>query len=196
MRIVPELDHKIRREIRDARAIDPLISVVALQEQLEKQFARTFSRKYIAKLAMKVERQGLIEADRTKLEERMQFTRENYRMMREALLKVVYWKEEDGPPRPLMRDKVEAAKNVVMLDLAILNAEAAAGMYKKPIEAIAKEFRYDPLSDEIRTIVIAAWTRGGLLPRAAIEQMIPQVTSSSFPPNSPSSASVTAQQNA
>jgi hypothetical protein len=49
MRIVPELDHKIRREIRDARAKDPLVSVVALQEQLEKQFNRTFSRKYIAK---------------------------------------------------------------------------------------------------------------------------------------------------
>jgi hypothetical protein len=50
------LDHKIRREIRDARAKDPLISVVALQAQLEKQFSRTFSRKYIARLAMKVER--------------------------------------------------------------------------------------------------------------------------------------------
>lgn len=44
----------------------------------------------IPKLATKVERQGLIEADCTKLEERMQFTRENYRTMREALLKVVY----------------------------------------------------------------------------------------------------------
>jgi hypothetical protein len=71
-------------------------------------------------------------------------------------------------------DKVEAAKNVVMLDLAILNAEAAAGMYKKPIEAVAREFRYDPLPPEVRTIVIAAWTRGGLLPRAAIEQMVPE----------------------
>jgi hypothetical protein len=69
MRIVPELDHKIRREIRDARAKDPLISVVALQEQLDQQFNRTFTRKYIAKLAMKVERHALAEADRTKIEE-------------------------------------------------------------------------------------------------------------------------------
>jgi len=89
MRIVPELDHKIRREIRDARAKDPLISVVDLQEQLEKQFNRTFSRKYIAKLAFKVERQALQEADRTKIEERIQFTRENYRMARERLLKIL-----------------------------------------------------------------------------------------------------------
>jgi hypothetical protein len=26
---------------------------------------------------------------------------------------------------------------------------------------------------EVRTVVIAAWTRGGLLPRTAIEQMVP-----------------------
>jgi hypothetical protein len=54
--------------------------------------SRTFSRKYIAKLAFKVEHQALQEADRTKLEERISFTRKNYRMMRERLLKIIYWK--------------------------------------------------------------------------------------------------------
>jgi hypothetical protein len=176
MRIVPELDYKIRREIRDARAKDPLVSVVALQEQLEKQFSRTFSRKYIAKLALKVERQALSEADRTQIEERMNFTRENYRMMRERLLKILYWKPEGGGKAPANRDVNEAAKNIVMMDLAILHAEAAAGMYKKPIKAMAKEFRYDPLPTEVRIAVIAAWTRGGLLPRAAIEQMVPETS--------------------
>ena len=39
---------------------------------------------------MKVERQALAEADRTKLEERIQFTREDYRMARERLLKILY----------------------------------------------------------------------------------------------------------
>jgi hypothetical protein len=54
-----------------------------------------------------------------------------------------------------------------------MNAEAAAGMYKKSIEALAKEIRYDLLPDEVRAVVIAAWTRGGLLPRTAIEKMVP-----------------------
>jgi hypothetical protein len=115
MRILQELDYKLPREIRDARAKDPLISVVALQEQLEKQFNRTFSRRYVAKLAFKVERQAFVEADRTKLEERMQFTRENYRMMRARLLEIIYWKQEDHPGHkpPLNRDVNEAAKNIV-----------------------------------------------------------------------------------
>src|SRR5258708_30440016 len=103
----------------------------------------------------------------------MAFTRENYRMMREELLKIVYWKDGDPVPKPLARDKVEAAKNVVMLDLALLSAEIANGMYKKPLEALAREIHYEPLPDEIRTVIIASWRRGGLLPPATIEQIVP-----------------------
>jgi hypothetical protein len=106
----------------------------------------------------------------------MAFTRENYRMMREELLKIVYWTPDDGlpgMPKPLARDRIEAAKNVVMMDLALLNAEIANGMYKKPVELLAKEIRYEPLPPEVRMVIIAAWTRGGLLPKVAIEQMIP-----------------------
>ena len=90
------------------------------------------------------------------------------------ILQIIYWKQEDHPGEkpPLNGDVNEAAKNIVMMDLAIL-AEAAAGMYKKPVEALAREFRYDSLPPEVRTVVIAAWTPGGLLPRTAIEQMVP-----------------------
>ncbi len=44
---------------------------------------------------------------------------------------------------------------------------------KRPIEAIAREIRYEPLPDEIRAVIIASWRRGGLLPAATIEQMVP-----------------------
>jgi hypothetical protein len=68
----------------------------------------------------------------------------------------------------------KAAKALVMLDLAVFKAELETGMFKKPGDVIAREFRYDPLPAEVRTVVIAAWTRGGLLPRTAIEQMVPE----------------------
>ena len=38
-----------------------------------------------------------------------------------------------------------------------------------------KEYRYDPLPDEVRAVIIASWKRGGLLPAAAMEQMVPAV---------------------
>jgi hypothetical protein len=58
-------------------------------------------------------------------------------------------------------------------DLAVLSAEIANGMYRKPIDEIAKEFRYDPLPHEVLA-VIAAWRRGGLLPASAIDKLAPE----------------------
>jgi hypothetical protein len=175
MRITPPIEQEIRRAVRDERAKDPIIPITKLQENLERHFNRTFARGYLAKISEKVRRETLIEIARAKIEERMAFTRENYRMMREELLKVVYWTRDDATlngPRPLARDQVEAAKTVVMLDLALLKAEIECGLYKKPIEVLAKEVHYDPLPDEIRAVIIAAWSRGGLLQQAAIEQMV------------------------
>jgi hypothetical protein len=107
----------------------------------------------------KVARETLIEMHRTQIEERMNFTRENYRMMREELLKIVYWQPDgsreeddeyvvDGPKPPSARDRIEAAKNVVMMDLALLSAEIANGMYKRPIEALAEK----SITSRFRTI--------------------------------------------
>jgi hypothetical protein len=78
---------------------------------------------------------------------------------------------------PANRDVNEAAKNIVMMDLAILSAEAAVGMYKKPIDVLAREVHYEPLPPEVRAVVIAAWQRGGLLTAAAVEKMVPKIAS-------------------
>ena len=42
---------------------------------------------------------------------------------------------------------------------------------------LAREIHYEPLPPEVRTIVIAAWTRGGLLSSATIGAMIPTAES-------------------
>jgi hypothetical protein len=47
-------------------------------------------------------------------------------------------------------------------------------MFKKPVEEIAREINYEPLPEDARAVMIAAWSRSGLLPRATVEQMLPQ----------------------
>jgi hypothetical protein len=176
MRILPPVEEKIRRVIRDARAQDPLISVSDLHSILEKKLGRSFSRKYIAKLSDKVARQSLVEADRTKIEQRLDFTRENYRIVRERLMRIVCWTPDPDNPTarpPANKDIIEAGKNIVMMDLALLSAELANGLYKRPVADIARETRYDPLPQEVRAVIIASWKRGGLLPPATIEAMVP-----------------------
>lgn len=176
MRILPPFEEKIRHSIRDELARKPTITMIELREQLEKTYGRDFHHTYIRKLVGKVRNAITHEVDTAKIEPRLAELRENYRLMREALLKIVYWTPADhqeGMAKPLARDRVEAAKSVVMMDMALLQAEAAAGLYKRPIEEMAKAIHYEPLPGEVRVAVIAAWRRGGLLPQATIEQMVP-----------------------
>jgi hypothetical protein len=121
-----------------------------LEKSLEKRFNRGFSRRYIAKVADQVARRALVDIDRMKIEERLDFTRNNYRMMREELLKLVYWNHDTAPagvPKPLARDRIEAAKNVVMMDLALLSAEIANGCIRNPSRFSLKS------SDTIRCLM-------------------------------------------
>jgi hypothetical protein len=175
MVILPGPEEAIRREIRDARAKDPLVTVVALQELLEKRLKRTFTQKYISKLARKVDKEMLVTADRAKLNERLTLTRETYRMARERLMDIVYWDQgkHDGERPPSNRDVIEAAKNLVMLDLAVLNAEVAAGVYQTQADAAVKALAYAPLPEDRRLVVIDAFVRWGYIPKAQAEMIVP-----------------------
>jgi hypothetical protein len=160
---------RVRREIRDALAIDPIATIPELTERLNKRLDHSFDPRYIKRLTDKVTRQLIVESDRLRIEDRMRVTRENYRISREALLEIIHAKVP-------ARDRVEAAKALVMLDLALFKAELETGMFKKPPEELGKEIHYEPLPGEIRAVVIAAWARGGLLPRATVDRMIPSQT--------------------
>jgi hypothetical protein len=164
----PTYEIRVRREIRDALAIDPIATIPELTERLNNRLNHSFDPRYIKKLTDKVAHQLIIESDRLRIEDRMKVTRENHRIARDELLKILH----SGAPS---KDRVEAAKALVMLDLAVFKAEIETGMFKKPVDQLVKEFRYDPLPDEVRAVIIASWKRGGLLPAAAVEQMVLKV---------------------
>jgi hypothetical protein len=162
-------EERLRREIRDVMAIDPIATLPELTEKLSKRLNHSFDRRYIKKLRDKVGRQLIVESDRTKIEDRMRFTKENYRIARDELMKIII-------SRAPSRDRVEAAKALVMLDLAVFKAEIETGMFKQPMEEVAKVIQYEPLEPEVRAVVIESWTRMRLLPAATIEEMVPSKT--------------------
>jgi hypothetical protein len=165
-RFAPAYEERLKREIRDAIAIDPIATIPEITERLNKRLNHSFDPRYIKRLRDKVSRQIIVESDRMQIEDRMKITRANHRISRKALLEII----NSGVPA---RDRVEDAKALVMLDLAVFKAEFETEMFKKSIEVLAKEFHYDPLPPEIRAAVIAAWIRGDMLPRATIEKMAP-----------------------
>lgn len=170
-----EYQQNLRRIIRDMQANDPLITNNELTSKLSKKLNHSFDPRFIKKLSGKVSRQVMNETDRAQLERRLEAIRENYRVKRARLDAIIMWNAEDHPGerKPANKDVIEAVKTMVMLDLALLRAEMESGMYKKPIEVLAKEVHYEPLASEVRAVVIAAWTRGGLLPASTIERIVP-----------------------
>jgi hypothetical protein len=97
----------VKREIRDALAIDPIATIPELTERLNKRLNHSFDPRYIKKLTDKVTRQLIVESDRMQIEDRMKVTRENHRIAREELLRIL----ASGAPS---KDRVEAAKALVM----------------------------------------------------------------------------------
>lgn len=179
MKIMPEFEEKIRRAIRDAYALDPLMSVYSLQETLEIRFKRKFAREYLAKQIKKLSGQMRRDLDTVKVSDRLKGTRDTYRLVRERLLKVVYWKPSDsanGIKAPFHSEIIDACAKLVLLDLALVEAEVKNGIYQRPIDAVAKEIRYEPLPADIRKVVIASWKRNGLLTDDVLEMMVPKET--------------------
>src|SRR5258707_475372 len=101
MRILPPFEEKIRHSIRDELAKKPTMTMVGLKEELEKEYGRDFHHTYIRKLVGKVRNEISYEIDTAKIEPRLAFTRENYRVMREKLLEIVNWTAESDMPRPI-----------------------------------------------------------------------------------------------
>lgn len=182
MKVLPPVEEKLRQVVRDARAANPLIRVNALQEVLEKRFNRGFSARYIAKLADKVMRESLLEADNTQLRERLNVTREKFRIASEALRQIFQW--EPGEPKegetlaeylrrvkpPAAEDVIEAAKNFAMLDAALLKVELECGLYKDA-QLAEKQAAALALPDDKRNSVLSAFQKWGYLPPGTTVQM-------------------------
>jgi len=56
--------------------------------------------RYIKKLREKVTKQLIVDSDRTRIEDRMAMTHENYRITREQSLKIILPAPGENPPRP------------------------------------------------------------------------------------------------
>jgi hypothetical protein len=171
-RITPPFEDKIRRAIRDTKAVDPLITQQKLRETLDRKFSHSFSPEYVRKLASKVGREVRLEADYKAIESRLSEIRETFRMGRERLLRIIYWtSEERDIMRPRSEEIVKAVTALVQLDLAILEAELNAGMYKKNEETIIAELRYKPLPADMREQIVLTYRRWGRLPEAAVQEI-------------------------
>ena len=78
---------------------------MGIKERLEKHFDRGFDYTYVRKLVGKVRNEISYEIDTAKIEPRLAAMRENYRLVRERLAQIVWWKPEYGGRQPANKDE-------------------------------------------------------------------------------------------
>ena len=171
-RTTQAFEDKIKRAIRDAFAYDPLLTQAALVEHLNKRLNHSFDPRYIKRLTNKVMGQARAEIDRATIGPRLTALRETYRVSRESLLNILErGKLEYGKGRPWDSTIVEAARSLVMLDIAVLNAEVANGLYKNLNEAAA-QLNYPALPEEQRGQIISVFQKWNILPPGSLVEHV------------------------
>lgn len=166
-------EDKLKRAIRDAIVIDPLISVQRLQDALFEKGFRTSSNgaldwHYVAKMRDKVHRQSVENVDHQRVNERVAEMKERYRLVFERLIRIAFYSDElkkEGVQPPSFRDQISALREISRLDVAIFGAELDAGIFERHIGTLEIEKRNKPLPPELKAQMLKAFTNWGIIPK-------------------------------
>jgi hypothetical protein len=171
MRKSAEQEQQVKLAIRDEIARNPIVSVLQLQERLKKRGFQTAQGNpldwhYVAKLVRKLNREKALAVDMQKVQDRLAITKEQYRVLKERLWKIIDWKLEyieEGIGMPQTQDVIRAANTIVKLDLAILKAEMDAGIFDRKLGSVdVNVYRASPLDPETADRIAQSFKRWGI----------------------------------
>jgi hypothetical protein len=179
MKITDRQDTEIRRAVRDAMAIDPLISQRKMIEAVEKKLGRTVSFGYLQKLIKKVDREVAKSVDLVKVSSRLREMRETFRLSRENLIQTAYGYAPVGMAKPTHTERISAWRTIGLLEKILLDAEMDLGLFERNIGTVKVEHQIVDGSREQQMIkAIESWTLNPPQPRK-IEVMDAVVVESS-----------------
>ncbi|MCX6737876.1 MAG: hypothetical protein NTY11_00395 [Candidatus Parcubacteria bacterium] len=168
MKILPEKEEFLQNTIRNAIAVNPLVSIRRMQEIVEYNTGRSISDKYTSKLMHKIRRRAVIQSDRKQMNERLAEIRERFRVITDDLFRTIYWNpdflKQYGLVHPSYKERLAAMKLLAQLDLALFHAELDAGMFENRQTAIADMLQQGVLPNELREQVVGVFRTWKLMP--------------------------------
>lgn len=133
MKILLEKEEFLQNTIRDAIAVNPLVSIRRMQEIVKQNTGYSISDKYTAKLMRKIRRRAVIQSDRKLMNERLSEVRERFRVITDDLFRTIYWRPEFfidyGLANPSPKERLAAMKLLGQLELALFKAEVDTGVF-------------------------------------------------------------------
>jgi|GEM_PF-1501164 len=170
-------ENEIVRAVREEIVINPMISISRLRFNLKDRGIMTFNGNpidpmYLGRLVRKISRKIAKESDQVQITERLNETRERFRVMTDRLMKIAYWRPEyirDGIWPPETKDIVKALDTIQKMDLSLLQAEMDAGIYERHLGSLDVEVaRRRPIPDDKREAVWQVFKNFGMIPSDAM----------------------------
>lgn len=168
MKVLHQQEEYLRENVRDALALDPLITIRRLQKIIEHNTGRTISDKYLMRLLGKVRRQIIFESDRKKVSARIAEVRERYATLQKHLYHIIYWMPQYRPKygirEPKVSERINAIRTVAQMDLELLKAELDVGAYENRQAALTEMLREGLLPQELQEQVVGVFRAWKLRP--------------------------------
>lgn len=163
---------EIKRAIRRELALDPLLSSRRLSSRLaadgfHRNDGSDLDHEYILKLIRKINSEAVYRIHNDQIDERMIAVRERFTAIFERLFKIAFWRWEymqEGIFMPEPKDQIKAMENIMKYDIALVEAEMDAGIYKRNLGTLEIERRNAPLTPERKAAIELAMKNWGFLP--------------------------------
>ncbi len=177
MKKLPQQEEKIKRAIRDAVAVDPLLSVERLRDALFDKGFKTATNnpldwEYVARLRKKIHRTAVETVRRQDVAERINEFKEKNRLVFDRLMRIAYYTDDlkkDGLPPPSYKDQIAALTAIVRLESMVFNAEFDAGIFERHIGTLEVEKRFKPLPPDLKMQMMIAFRNWGIIPPEEID---------------------------
>lgn len=129
-KVTDDKEAHLRRLVRDAIAIDPLISLRSLRDHMEVKIGKPIHIDYLNKLVKKVRGEVRVMPERENVAEQIGRIRETNRILREGALKIAYG--------PLVKDadRLRAMELIAKLDNSTAKLELDFGIFTRKLGEI------------------------------------------------------------
>lgn len=159
--MIQDKEIELRRAIRDAIALEPLIDTRSLTLVVSKRVRRDVSRNYVMKLLRKVRGEMKYEMDNVDVVKRITEIRDRFRLLSHELARIAFWQpgSTPGDRGPSMREKTTAINSLVKLDQTLLAIEMDAGIYRRHLGEIETTHGLSEEGQRLSDNLRALWSK-------------------------------------
>ena len=138
-------EEAIRRAVRNAIAVDPLVSSRALAKAVKEKTGLPVTKEYVLKQMKKARREAITEVESAKVVPEIAKISEHFRVMIDRLNKIVF--AEDGAHKD--SDIIAAAAQILKTQHDLFYMMLDAGIFKKPPVVVEHKVEITPEIQQI-----------------------------------------------